>query len=416
MKLPAGTILALAATVIATGSLAQDKDYAREVIGKLASPGMHGRGYVRGGDRKASVFIAREFRRSGLLSFGLSYFQPFTMPMNTFPGKIRVSVNGRKLKGGEDFTLAASSPGMKGRYSLRKIVPDSVARHDDSLFTPTEFVITPGDVKKLSGENPFGAAGIIIPVKEDENLWWHVSTGDTVSAHALLTVRNSLLEGPSSITIKAYNKFMPDHETRNVIGYIPGSAIPDSFILITAHYDHLGMMGSRVFFPGANDNASGTAMMMDLARWFSSQGRTNRYSLVFVAFAAEEAGLLGSRYLVQNPPFSLGRIKWLLNLDMVGTGSEGITVVNGSVFPDPFDRLKAINDENQYVAEVKARGESCNSDHCPFYQEGVTSFFIYTRGPEFNEYHNLKDRPENLPLTAYDGLFRLVRDFILAYP
>jgi Zn-dependent M28 family amino/carboxypeptidase len=152
-------------------------------------------------------------------------------------------------------------------------------------------------------------------------------------------------------------------------------------------------------------------MIMDLARHFAQKGNEPSYSIVFIAFSGEEAGLEGSRYFANNPLFPLENIKMLVNLDMVGTGDEGITVVNGAVLKQQFSLLEEINQRNNYLKEVKARGESCNSDHCPFYMKGVPAFFIYTRSSIFNEYHSLEDVPERLPLNGYEGLFRLLADF-----
>ena len=70
------------------------------------------------------------------------------------------------------------------------------------------------------------------------------------------------------------------------------------------------------------------------------------------------------------------------------------------------------NDEHKYIKRVKIRGETRNSDHYPFYMMGVPSFFIYTMGDEYSEYHNVTDLPETIPLTAYEGVFKLMRDFI----
>jgi Zn-dependent M28 family amino/carboxypeptidase len=170
-------------------------------------------------------------------------------------------------------------------------------------------------------------------------------------------------------------------------------------------------MGDQVYFQGANDNASGTAMVMDLARHFASAGGPPEYSMVFVALSGEEAGLMGAGYLAENPLFDLSRIRFLINLDMVGTGGDGITVVNGKVFQEEFDLLHQINEEMDLLHEVAIRGESCNSDHCPFYQKGVPAVFIYTRDKEYNEYHNLDDRAIDLPLTEYEDLFRLLVAF-----
>ena len=197
--------------------------------------------------------------------------------------------------------------------------------------------------------------------------------------------------------------------TRNVAGYIKGSTCPDSFIFITAHYDHLGLMGKGTYFPGANDNASGIALLLNLAEYFSKH--PPRFTLVFLALSGEEPGLLGSQYFCENPTVELSRIKFLVNLDLAGTGDEGIVVVNGSIFPKYFDMLLKINDKEKLLPLIKKRGEACNSDHCPFYRKGVPSFFIYTTGGS-KAYHDLNDRPENLTYTGFEGVVVLLADFI----
>src|SRR5690606_14083057 len=97
---------------------------------------------------------------------------------------------------------------------------------------------------------------------------------------------------------------------------------------------HIGGQGRDVYFPGANDNASGTTMLLELAEHYSQNPPD--YSIVFMAFAAEEAGLLGSFHYTQNPFFPLQRIRFLINLDLLGTGDDGMMAVNGSIHPAEF--------------------------------------------------------------------------------
>ena len=181
-----------------------------------------------------------------------------------------------------------------------------------------------------------------------------------------------------------------------------------SVVVVSAHYDHLGKVGSTIF-PGASDNASGTAMMLSLMRYYSKNKPP--YKMVFMAFAGEEAGILGADYYVNHPLFPLNKIKFLVNLDIMGAGDQGIQVVNGKVFQQQFNDLVNINTTNRYLKEVKIRGESCNSDHCPFYQKGVPSFFIYTLGGK-GFYHDPNDTAENLDLHYSEKVFNLLQGFI----
>lgn len=93
---------------------------------------------------------------------------------------------------------------------------------------------------------------------------------------------------------------------------------------------------------------------------------------------------------------------------MVGTGSDGITVVNGEKYPWIFKLISDVNNEHQLIKEVKKRGESCNSDHCLFDKKGVPSVFIYSLGKEHLEYHNVFDRADKLPMTKFAEIARLI--------
>ena len=88
-----------------------------------------------------------------------------------------------------------------------------------------------------------------------------------------------------------------NYPTQNLAAVVRGTIRPDSFLIVSAHYDHLGMMGPHVYFPGANDNASGVALLLELAAHYAKPENRPAYSVVFLLFGAEEAGLVGSRLL-----------------------------------------------------------------------------------------------------------------------
>ena len=140
----------------------------------------------------------------------------------------------------------------------------------------------------------------------------------------------------------------------------------------------------------------------------------NNYCFVFIAFAGEEPGLIGSEYFTEHPLFALNKIKFLINLDLLGHGEEGITVVNGTLHKKEFATLVEINNENCYLAEVNIRGKAKNSDHYYFTEKGVPSFFIYTLGKN-KAYHDIYDIPETLLFPEYNDLFHLLTDFIATF-
>jgi hypothetical protein len=397
-----------------TLSYSQSLDYAKSIVAKLASPELQGRGYTDNGNLLAAEYISGEYKRIGLLPIEKSYYQKFNIPINTFPGKIMVKLNGEVCKPGADYLIESSSPAIKGTYPVthatRKdinseqklvnliqkagnnfILIDNTDKSDDKdLNKKTDDYI---GYLKYSPQIP--CKGIIIYTKD--KLDWENST--SLNTRPIITINKDIdVNSINAIELNLENKFIKKYETQNIIGYIKGSEKPDSFLVVMAHYDHLGKMGSETYFPGANDNASGVAMLLNLANYYTQN--KPKYSMVFIALSAEEVGIIGAKICTENPPIKLNRIKFLVNFDLAGTGEEGIRVVNGSIFKDKFDILTKINSETHLLPKVDIRGAACNSDHCLFYQKGVPCFYIYTQGG-IKAYHDIYDKAETLPLTEF---------------
>lgn len=360
-------------------SFAQDVASARKTIDTLTSEYFWGRGYTHDGLQKASEYLAAEFKHYGLKPLsGKSYLQEFSYPVNTFPGKMTVSINGTELIPGQDFIVSPDSRGIK--------VKGKLVEQDSARFINTE--------------------SSVVVTLENKLTWSAASKPEGYTVIQVL--RSSLKKKPVSFNVNIENKAMDHFTTANICGLIPGTRKPDSLIVITAHYDHLGGMGNETFFPGANDNASGIALLLNLARYYAANPQP--YSIAFICFSGEEAGLIGSKHFSEHPLINLTNVRFLLNLDLAGTGDEGITVVNASVFTKEFSILKEINTANNYFVQVKSRGKAANSDHYWFTEKGIPSFFIYTLGG-IKAYHDVYDISETLPLTEYNDLFRLITDF-----
>jgi len=389
---------------------AQDLNYVRYVVDTLCSPSMHGRGYVNNGAKIAAKFIKEEFERSDVLPFSNGYWQPFRIPINTFPKKLFVKVDDNILIPGTEYLVSCSSPGIKGKYGLYYL-PENFQSPDLSHEDLANlFIVTDIKYAKLFSENPPESKGIIY--LNDDNLWWHVSDGKRIGdLVGLKVIKERFPDSAEHITLDIRNKYFKNYKTQNVIGYVRGKIYPEKYFVFTAHYDHLGRMGIDTYFPGAHDNASGTAMILDLARHYSLPENQPDHSVVFMAFSAEEVGLLGSGFYNTSPLFPLKDILFLINLDLVSTGIDGIMVVNGKVIEEEYNLMVKLNDEYDLLKEVKSRGTARNSDHYWFYENGVPSFFIYTLGA-YPYYHRTDDLPENLPFTEYDDLFILLTKFV----
>ena len=358
---------------------AQDLAFGKKMVDTLSSSAFWGRGYTKDGMKKAANFLASQFKEYKLLPLnGNDYFQHYTFSINTFPGKMSVRINDRLLVPGRDYIVAGSSKGMNASGTL--IQSDSIHFIDKN-------------------EN--------LIVKLSDKLTMGIS--QTLGEFSIVEVKkNSLQDIPQSYSIQIENKYLKKFNANNICAYVEGIERPDSFIFITAHYDHLGGLGSEVFFPGANDNASGVALLMNLARYYAKNPQ--KYSIGFILFSGEEAGLVGSKYFTENPLISLGRIRFLINTDLAGTGIDGITVVNASEFPKELAMMKAVNDSMGLLKAINSRGKAANSDHYFFTESGVPSFFFYTLGG-VSYYHDVFDRSETLPLNEHEDLFKLIIGF-----
>ena len=400
-------------------SNAQDRAYVHRLVSELASPAMHGRGYYKEGDYKAAAFIAGELKKADIYPLWDNYRQSYSFSINTFPGKVMLRADGRKLKPGRDFVINPANGSVDARYQLRWL-PDTLTKsHSVYAIVDTSQLagIMPVLPKKLGETYRSGLKGVPALMQIDDNIWWHVSRRQWPSGKVAVKVHpDAIKPGTSSVRVKAKAQLLENRTAFNVGGMVRGHIQPDSFVVLVAHYDHLGRMGNEAIFPGASDNASGTAAVLDLARYYAANPEKAYYSMIFLLVSGEEAGLLGSRHFVENPPYDLTKTRFVINFDMVGTGSQGLNVFNANANPLAFNHLKKLNGQYEWFGELRERGTSCNSDHCPFHQKGIPAFFLLTFGPENRYYHNIYDRAELLPFTRYEQLFALVTTFIENLP
>jgi len=399
----------------------QNLTYVRQLIDTLCSESMFGRGFEFKGDSIAADFLSKELKNNRVKCFGEDYYQNLSFPVNTFEGNMFVEIDNIELNVGIDYLILPSSSSCKGTYEIA-VIDKNLIKNERKFNTfksrnhSNQFILidTVGlndksfkDIyKKIVEENLLNAKGII--VIENGNLTHSVST-EVKKFPVIVLKRESLPKTTSEIIIDIENKFIAKYDSKNVIGYIKGAT--DTFIVLTAHYDHLGTLGQEVYFPGAHDNASGVSLCMDLIKTFANRKSIPHYSIAVIFFTGEELGLLGSGYYVENPVFPLKNIKFLLNLDLAGSGEDGIQIVNSTIFTKQFDLLTNINKENDFMKTIKSRGAAANSDHYFFYEAGVPSFFIYTLGA-YKEYHNIYDKSDSLPLNDYEDYFRLLQKFI----
>jgi len=207
-------------------------------------------------------------------------------------------------------------------------------------------------------------------------------------------------------------------ETQNVVAVIEGTdpLLRDEYIVIGAHYDHLGRSTVSALDPsagdairnGADDNASGTAAILELARMLSIE--KPRRSVIFAGFSGEEQGLLGSQYFVDNPPVPLGKIVTMLNFDMVGRMKNDGLMVFGTATATEMAAL--VDSANAGILRVTSSGDGFgSSDHSSFYAKEIPVLHFFTDLHE--DYHRASDDTEKINLggqaRVVDLAFRITR-------
>ncbi len=390
----------------------QDLTFVKNQVDTLSSSAFFGRGYVNEGSNKTAGYLADQYQKLGAKPVSESYFQPFPFVVNTFPHKTTVSCDGKILEEGFDYLIDPGSGSSKGNY--KTVFLDSTHFQPGSIPFKTGKAIgvvdltgidTPDEVSLL---HDFKLARLqdspLIVLNPNKTMW---SVSPQRYENTLIEIeKDQFCPKAKKVKIDVRNEQIR-FEGRNVVGKITGEN-NDSCIVLTAHYDHLGMMGDALF-PGASDNASGTAMLLNFIKYYRENNP--KQDIYFISFAAEEAGLVGSKFFVDNPLFNLSKIKFLINLDLMGSAAQGITIVNGSLFPERMKNLAPINTKNDFLPKIKLRGKAANSDHYWFSEAGVPAVFIYTVG-NAKAYHDVHDLPEGLDWANYNELFTLLVNYL----
>ena len=397
---------------------AQDAGHFKRIVKELSSSGYQGRGYARNGVKKAARYIAREFERSGADEVVL---QPFTLDINTFPGRMKMSVDGRRLSPGKDFVMREYSPGAccSGKlyyldtlnYDAARIFADLSDPVNEGCFVVCDFWFTykhSKDFRKMESDCELLNAGVIYTW--DTPLKFYKAYGEKVSDKPIIWVSPDFPKDASCVKVDVENEFLSGYCTENVIAKVEGER-HDSCFVFTAHYDHLGNLGRRLWFPGANDNASGTAGIITMAEYYSKH--RPEFDMYFIAFSGEDANLRGSTFFVNNPTMDLSTIKYLFNLDMICDNNPIQYCEVSDSGSAGFERMCEINEEKGYFKELD-RGElAANSDHWPFAQLGVPCIFFENEGGDaFQYYHTAQDDFSTARYETFTPLTGLIIEYI----
>lgn len=441
-------------------------DELTQIAGRLASDEFAGRGTGTGGDSLAALFIREEFLKIGLAPFKDSGLQQFQVNTAVESGdRNMLIINGRKYLPGKDFAPLAltsnsglrapvvycgygfTSPAdslqwndfngidIKGKWVLMlRGYPES-----NPAAKPYEEISS--DRMKVMNARENGAAGVLLvsaekwePADNLEKPSRSEGSAGIPVLHIKRGVADSILK-PSGITLgelaeradsmTATGSFITSSfteaeaevitrqaNTSNVVMKLGGTQPDGEYVIIGAHYDHLGMggpgSGSRnpdtvAIHYGADDNASGVALMIELAERLAAEKPKYARDILFVAFSGEEMGLLGSKYFVENMGIDPAAVNLMVNLDMVGRLKEGNGLQVGGVGTATGlrDKVASLNDTTELSLSFTEEGYG-PSDHSSFYAKDIP-VLVFTTGAHL-DYHTPYDTWDRL---NYDGMVRI---------
>ena len=360
----------------------------------------------------------------------LSYMQHFNFPLNTQRGNAILTVDGDTLQHTVDYTLKEFSPTCKGEFDVvyldnRHLNPDTFCNYMNSgefkekavvldwdRFCETMFTYKGIEVYK-SYFVPLTNVGALICKSADEQVFpYFKSRNHFNTPMPVFMVTGSFPEDAKRVSIDV-DAQMIDNDAHNIIAYIPGTKQAEKHFIIACHYDHLGVCGKEIFY-GANDNASGTAMLLNLIRYFKAN--QPEYSLVFIFFDAEENNLLGSFFYADNPLLPLENIEYFVELDMIGDNGENIYCQISDSGEAGLEYLNKINSSlEKPVAQLDRHPLDDYADHYPFALKGVPAIYIELDGDTNKNYHSPRDTFENFHASNYERLFELVKRFVEEY-
>jgi aminopeptidase YwaD len=416
-------IAAILLIVFGLGSIAQNSKYnqsdsavaarLKKDVSVLASDSLEGREAGTDGEAMAKQYIEGQFKEIGLkplFSDNASYFQPFDVTGGAGYNSNLLSINGGSFQFNEDFYPLDCSANAEVKGEIVKVGYGIVApelKYDDykKLSDIKDKIVVmkmylSDSLLKISGFSDYtdpkvriksaiekGASAVIFITSDPDEL----GPSKTLSGNTKpLSIPCIYAAKKAAKLIKVATNMKAELEVNvkrekcktayNVGGYIDNKA--KYTVVIGAHYDHLGYTtsstGKKNVCNGADDNGSGTAAMMELARYFSDTTK-ERYNLVFLAFSAEEKGLYGSQYFVESNAIDLSKVAFMMNCDMIGrldSTKKLLTIYSIGSSP-AWKKIVASTDSAGLKINAKEAAES-GSDHYSFYEKNIPDVFFFT--------------------------------------
>jgi hypothetical protein len=431
----------------------------------LASPELAGRLGGSEGYYKAAEFMAGEFKKLGLKPMGNDgYFQNFNVEYNEILAPCRFALADNNnvysdFKLGKDFVCRGFTG--SGKILAKVVFAGYGFSMPENNFDAYKDIDVNGKIvmmfKQVPGwkfgeqrwneslryrENTAyrkGAKGVVFVSKpNDANPQKPIGSvmdgegeqlEDLPVIHADLDAANIILE-PAGKNLKELQTYIDDNKsinsfevnrmvyiettakydkarkTMNVAGLLEGSDSEqkNEYLVIGAHLDHTGSQAGEIYFPGANDNASGSASVLEMARAFVYSGVKPKRSILFILFSNEESGLDGAKYYCNNPLLPLDKTVAMFNNDCVGHG-DSIQIGNGKSAPILWQITRGI-DSLYTRAMILRTWNGGGADASPFHDKGIPSLYFVTYF-SYTHLHLMSDKVETLNPVTFEKICKL---------
>lgn len=456
--------MALSATLLLYGCNSKYKvsykEYYNSTVKELSSVEYCGRNNYNNGDIKAAKFIIGQLQSFGIApmyrqsdtetvarpsfksevhpggwgrweeqdSTYRPYLQNFCFPLNVMRGQMSVSIDGKQLTPTVDYIVKEFSPTCKGEFAIATLdsayyqnpelfvgklnsgeFKNSFVILDWKLFLQKELYDTPFDVYQKCIAPLCNVGGLIL--KQQEQFPYFKARSYYNSNMPVLMVNENFPANAQRIAVDIESRMIENHDAHNIIAYLPGKSDSETCITFAAHYDHLGLMGKENLFPGANDNSSGVAMLLALAKYYSANTPNNNIQFMFLD--AEETNLLGAFYYTENPYEPLSRIKYWIEPDMIGDNGDELICEISDEGALGLNLLRSLNSkmENPFN-EIRCNELTDNSDHYAFAIKHVPAMYLTVEGDMYQYYHTPRDTYEHTSDANFNRLFDLIRQFV----
>lgn len=443
-----------------------DKKDLKAFVKTLTSDSLEGRGTGTEGQRRAETFISERFKNLGLNTYNQdSYLEKFKLNQ-TYWGQVYIKTQSTTLKHFENMMFQGSNVQNEeidkeivfgGRGTEEEL--NQIEVKDRLVLVFVKNLRSDYDINTKLGQRK--ASGIILANPENEKQFESIKNTfkdyslqkrlslpnsdtarnifakwDTIKFLNTITIPNSEIKNIFGRSIKELTKLQEDNrikevpipkakvkferihneiETANVVGVVKGKS--NKSIIVSAHYDHLGKSGKE-YFPGADDNASGTAALLEIAEEFSL-AKDLEYNIVFLATSGEEAGLLGSLYHVSHPEFDPKNIICNLNLDMISRIDEKhdnakylycIGTDQSKEIDTIIKKADSLFDQCSFDYSLNnskdPAGLFTRSDNYSFYKKGITAIQFFSG--LHPDYHKTTDTVEKINFTSLESRVRQI--------